>query len=43
MSKYPIEGNVIIVPVAGITTVVENSLNYAKSLSRSNYSCICCF
>ncbi|GBF72534.1 amino acid permease [Paenibacillus sp. 598K] len=29
----PIEGNVIIVPVAGITHVVVNSLNYAKSLS----------
>ncbi|OCT11071.1 amino acid permease [Paenibacillus pectinilyticus] len=29
----PIEGNVIIVPVAGLTHVVENSLNYAKSLS----------
>lgn len=29
----PIEGNVIIVPVAGITRVVENSLNYAKSLN----------
>ncbi|MFF3102675.1 APC family permease [Viridibacillus arvi] len=29
----PIEGNVIIVPVAGITKVVRNSLNYAKSLS----------
>lgn len=29
----PIEGNVIIVPVAGITHVVEYSLNYAKSLS----------
>ncbi|WP_127594363.1 APC family permease [Paenibacillus lautus] len=28
----PIEGNVIILPVAGITHVVENSLNYAKSL-----------
>jgi amino acid transporter len=28
----PIEGNVIIVPVAGVTHVVENSLNYAKSL-----------
>ncbi|WP_342434123.1 APC family permease [Neobacillus sp. FSL H8-0543] len=28
----PIEGNVMIVPVAGITQVVENSLNYAKSL-----------
>ncbi|PLR86458.1 APC family permease [Bacillus sp. V33-4] len=31
--SVPIEGNVIIVPVAGITHVVENSLNYAKSLS----------
>jgi amino acid transporter len=29
----PIEGNVIILPVAGITHVVENSLNYAQSLS----------
>ncbi|PED05225.1 APC family permease [Bacillus pseudomycoides] len=29
----PIQGNVIIVPVAGMTHVVENSLNYAKSLS----------
>ncbi|MFZ7947008.1 APC family permease [Neobacillus sp. 19] len=29
----PIEGNVIVVPVAGITHVVENSINYAKSLS----------
>lgn len=29
----PIEGNVIIVPVAGITHVVENSINYAQSLS----------
>ncbi|MEH7123712.1 APC family permease [Bacillus sp. JJ1773] len=28
-----IEGNVMIVPVAGMTHVVENSLNYAKSLS----------
>ncbi|MFJ5762727.1 APC family permease [Neobacillus sp. NPDC093182] len=28
----PIDGNVIIVPVAGITHVVENSINYAKSL-----------
>ncbi|UQZ33355.1 amino acid permease [Paenibacillus sp. PK3_47] len=28
-----IEGNVIILPVAGITHVVENSLRYAKSLS----------
>lgn len=32
----PIEGNVIIIPVAGITRVVENSLNYAKSLSAKN-------
>ncbi|MBH5317714.1 APC family permease [Paenibacillus sp. GSMTC-2017] len=31
-AAIPIEGNVIIVPVAGITHVVENSLNYAKSL-----------
>jgi amino acid transporter len=30
----PIEGNVLIVPVAGITHVVENTLNYAKSLSQ---------
>ncbi|RDU37635.1 amino acid permease [Neobacillus piezotolerans] len=29
----PIEGNVMIVPVAGITHVVENSINYAKSLN----------
>jgi amino acid transporter len=29
----PIEGNVVIVPVAGITKVVENSINYAKSLT----------
>ncbi|MBO9598507.1 MAG: APC family permease [Cohnella sp.] len=29
----PIEGNVIIVPVSGITHVVEHSLNYAKSLA----------
>ncbi len=28
-----IDGNVIIVPVAGITKVVENSINYAKSLT----------
>jgi amino acid transporter len=28
----PIHGNIIIVPVAGMTHVVENSLNYAKSL-----------
>ncbi|NMD72662.1 APC family permease [Bacillus sp. DNRA2] len=32
-SSMKIEGNVIIVPVAGITHVVENSINYAKSLS----------
>ncbi|MCL6458866.1 MAG: amino acid permease, partial [Gorillibacterium sp.] len=31
--ETPIEGNVIILPVAGITHVVENSLKYAKSLS----------
>lgn len=31
-----IEGNIIIIPVAGITRVVENSLNYAKSLSAKN-------
>ncbi|WP_169089682.1 APC family permease [Paenibacillus sp. PL91] len=29
----PIAGNIIILPVAGMTHVVENSLNYAKSLS----------
>lgn len=29
----PIKGNVIILPVAGITHVVEHSINYAKSLS----------
>lgn len=28
-----IEGNVMLVPVAGMTHVVENTLNYAKSLS----------
>ncbi|MEH7331431.1 APC family permease [Neobacillus drentensis] len=28
-----IDGNVIIVPVAGVTKVVENSINYAKSLT----------
>ncbi len=28
-----IEGNVMVIPVAGITHVVENTLNYAKSLS----------
>ncbi|BCG57000.1 APC family permease [Paenibacillus sp. URB8-2] len=31
--SVPIEGNVIILPVAGITHVVEKSLNYAKTLS----------
>ena len=30
--SVPIEGNMIIIPVSGITRVVENSLNYAKSL-----------
>ncbi|WP_248923952.1 APC family permease [Paenibacillus hamazuiensis] len=29
----PIEGNVFILPVAGVTRVVENSLKYVKSLS----------
>src|SRR5690606_17848308 len=29
----PISGNVIILPVSGITHVVDHSLNYAKSLS----------
>ncbi|MBB6443624.1 APC family permease [Bacillus benzoevorans] len=32
VSSIPIAGNVMIVPVAGITRVVENSINYAKSL-----------
>lgn len=32
----PIDGNVIIIPVAGVTRVVENSLNYAKSLGAKN-------
>ncbi|PAC35647.1 APC family permease [Caldifermentibacillus hisashii] len=32
-SDLPIQGNIIVLPVSGITTVVENSLNYAKSLS----------
>ncbi|MBP1082432.1 amino acid transporter [Bacillus capparidis] len=31
--SVPINGNVIIVPVAGMTHVVENTLNYAKTLS----------
>jgi len=29
----PIKGNIIIIPVSGITRVVENAINYAKSLS----------
>ncbi|EHL04814.1 hypothetical protein HMPREF0322_04489 [Desulfitobacterium hafniense DP7] len=29
----PVQGNIIIIPIAGITRVVENSLNYAQSLS----------
>jgi Amino acid transporters len=29
----PIKGNVVILPVAGITHVVEHSINYARSLS----------
>lgn len=32
-AALPVEGNVIIVPVAGITKVVENSINYAQSLT----------
>lgn len=32
-SIKPIEGNIFIVPVAGMTHVVENSLTYAKALS----------
>lgn len=31
-NTLPVSGNVIILPIAGITQVVENSLNYAKSL-----------
>ncbi|MCM3570145.1 APC family permease [Neobacillus mesonae] len=31
-----IEGNVMIVPVAGMTHVVENTLNYAKSLAPAH-------
>lgn len=31
--SLPIDGNVIIVPVAGITKVVETSINYAKSIT----------
>ena len=30
----PIEGHVIVVPVAGVTQVVENSIKYAKSLQQ---------
>lgn len=33
VKNIPVEGNIIIVPVAGVTRVVENTLNYAKSLS----------
>ena len=32
-AAIPVNGNVIVVPVAGVTQVVENSLLYAKSLS----------
>lgn len=31
--SIPIKGNVFIIPVAGITQVVEQSINYARSLS----------
>ena len=31
----PLEGNIVIVPVAGISKVVENSLNYAKLIGDS--------
>lgn len=31
--NIPIKGNIVIIPVAGITRVVQNSLNYAKALS----------
>lgn len=30
--SVPVEGNVFILPVSGITRVVENSINYARSL-----------
>ncbi|MGI1657350.1 MAG: APC family permease [Desulfitobacterium sp.] len=33
LNDLTVRGNVIIIPVAGITRVVEHSLNYAKSLS----------
>ena len=29
----PIKGNIVIVPVAGVTSVVEKSIQYAKTLS----------
>ncbi len=32
------DGNVIVVPVAGITKVVENSINYAKSITPNVYA-----
>lgn len=32
-SAVPIEGNVMIIPVAGITQVVQTSIDYARSLS----------
>ncbi|MGI2328366.1 APC family permease [Planococcus sp. YIM B11945] len=32
-TAIPVEGNVMIIPVAGITQVVETSINYARSLS----------
>lgn len=32
-TAVPIEGNVFIIPIAGITQVVEHSINYARSLS----------
>jgi hypothetical protein len=34
-AAIPIEGNVFIIPVAGITQVVEISINYARSLSAA--------
>jgi amino acid transporter len=34
--ELPVEGNVLIVPVAGITKVVEGSLNYARSLAADH-------
>lgn len=32
-AAFPIKGNVFIIPIAGITQVVEHSINYARSLS----------